>query len=212
MNAEGEPFLVPKLDKVFQRLGRCTLFNLLPDKPSAAFIEWWVLCWAAFAIVCYLASFSDAATYLWVTLPIVVISFLRIHEIVTYQINVVLFGPGRDRKSYTLHGYRRSIVLLLFNNVEIVLWFATYYSLLATHGQLAIEGHKFLMIFRESLVLMVANSTGDIRFRDWLALLTATCQSMIGLFMLTVVLARFVSLLPQPLTRDPGEQRGGDRP
>src|SRR5438309_2974469 len=74
-----------------------------------------------------------------------------------------------------------------------------------------------LVIFRESVGMMVANTTGsfDLKgvsgLRGWAAWGTVALHATTGLFMTLVILARFVSLLPKPGTQEIGERQGSQQ-
>jgi hypothetical protein len=90
-----------------------------------------------------------------------------------------------------------------------VFWFATYYSLLTAAHLIVVACAPFPSILRESLMLMVANSTSGVEFVHGLPITISTLQSVIGLFMVIVVLAHFVTLLPPPGTRRPERSQPG---
>lgn len=61
--------------------------------------------------------------------------FLRVFEIIIYQINVLLFDEYRCKiqgKDYKIRGYRRMIINLFSNFVEITFWFASSYAVFTT--------------------------------------------------------------------------------
>ena len=78
--------------------------------------------------------------------------------------------------------------------------------MLASHSFLEVKSQPAcISLLRESLVQMVANSTGNLVPNGTLALAVLTINSAVGLFMTTVMVSWFISLLPQPKSLDPHE-------
>jgi len=90
---------------------------------------------------------------------------------------------------------------MLFNYLEMIFWFATCYSILASHNRLHIAGAPhFIVVFRESVMSMVANSGGGFTRIARSAWVVITMQNVFGLVMTILVAARIVSFLPPPST------------
>jgi hypothetical protein len=97
----------------------------------------------------------------------------------------------------------RSFVLALINYFEVTLWFAVCYSVFVRCGSLTIESSfPPASIFRESLAMMLVNSSGafDDQTTSWLVWIAMCFQSVVGLFLTLVVVARTVASL-SPLKR-----------
>jgi hypothetical protein len=100
----------------------------------------------------------------------------------------------------------------LCNYVEIVLWFATAYALLYRCEYLSVSFKPVApVILRESVGLMVANSSGVFKNPEgWVIWITMTLHCVVGLFMTTIVAARLIALLPRLSTLDPDEGEAGE--
>ena len=99
----------------------------------------------------------------------------------------------------------RSFALALLNYFEVTFWFAVWYSVLVRCGSLKITDSypSGLSIFRESLAMMLVNSSNTFELTVSWWLWTAMCvQSIVGLFLTLVVVARTVASLP-PLKAAP---------
>jgi hypothetical protein len=169
-------------------------------------VDLWVLSWTIAALASYILSVWGIGE--WLSSAIVVCGALRIMEIVVFHFSE-LFSFSMSH--YRLRSYRRSIVLLLLNYCEIILWFATFYSLLNGSNQIVAHAPVSISPLRESVGLMVANSTGMLDLRDSLiGWSVVTAQSALGLFLTTVVAARIIGLLPKPATLDPAEWPEGE--
>ena len=108
----------------------------------------------------------------------------------------------------------RALVLLVANYLEIALWFACSYALAYRSGLITAPAPAALAIFRESLSMMVANTTGLISIAPHaastpflqLALWTALCaQTLLGMLLTLIVVSRVVASVPLPNQRKPGD-------
>lgn len=165
-------------------------------------LSWWgvevyVLAFTAAAMLSYCGAFVLSPWLL--TIPVVV-GALRIVEIIRFQLQQLL----ADRSTGPLRGYRRSLLLLLFNYLEVMLWFSLAYAALSGWGYLVVNFKPIgAVILRESIGLMVANSSGGFQATDsWTVWVIMALHSLVGLFMTTVVAARVISVLPPPGTLD----------
>ena len=164
-------------------------------------VDLWVLSWTLAALASYILSLSAIGQ--WLSPVIVIFGVLRVTEIMVFHFSELL---SFSMSHYRLRSYRRSIVLLLLNYCEIIFWFATFYSLMSGSNQIVAHAPVSISPLRESISLMVTNSTGLLDLRDSvLGWSTVTAQSALGLFLTTVVAARIIGLLPKPATLDPGE-------
>lgn len=169
-------------------------------------VDLWVLSWTLAALASYILSLSPIGQ--WLSPAIVFCGVLRVAEIMVFHFSELL---SFSTSHYRLRSYRRSIVLLLLNYCEIIFWFATFYSLMNGSNQIVAHAPVSISPLRESISLMVTNSTGLLDLRDSvLGWSTVTAQSALGLFLTTVVAARIIGLLPKPAMLDPGEWPEGD--
>jgi hypothetical protein len=176
------------ISKIFPRLGK-----------SYGFIEWWVLGnFSCSIIFLAISTFSDIAWW-----EIILLSFagLRIFEIIVYQINVLLFDQYRRGAQYVLRGVERIIILLLINYIEILFWFALFYR--NSHAYFDSK-HILLNSFSGSLyysiITMSTLGYGDITPLAPISITISSIQTLIGIFMALLIIARFISLLPKPKT------------
>jgi len=92
------------------------------------------------------------------------------------------------------------------NYLETIFWFATWYAILVSDRSLAVhQGPIFISLIRESMMLMVANWSGNFEIKSVAALSVVTIHEFVGLFMTVVVGARVIALLPKPTSADPEE-------
>src|SRR5262249_10472845 len=102
----------------------------------------------------------------------------------------------------TVASHERSFVLALFNYFEVTFWFAVWYSMLVRWGSLHVGFSPHfvaslpgpLAIFRESLAMMLVNTSNTFDATPSRLAWSAMCvQSVVGLFLTLVVIARTVA-------------------
>ena len=98
------------------------------------------------------------------------------------------------------------MLLLLHNYVEMVFWFATAHALLIHDLDLTMDNAGALSLLKETVVVMVAYSSDALRPATTLGYAILTIQSVIGVLLTIIVLARFISILPTPDTMDDNEK------
>lgn len=207
-------FVVPLFAGIFEVLGYVSVLGmarrLIPwmsgRRRAYVIVEAWVIAHTiiagAGALIAYYAGLSSGVRVL------VGYGILRVFEITVYQTNVLLFDEWRAKRKgmpYELRGYRRMVILLLHNYVEVIFWFMTVLIFLQMASHAAVEGNSLVQMFRASLALMVSFSTDSVRPLDLYAAVTLAAQSIIGVFMTVLTLARFMSLLPAPRSLDRAE-------
>ena len=150
----------------------------------------------------------DGAGWLCWEFLVMAYGSIRIYEIVVYQINVVLFDAHRTSKTvqqHKLRGYRRLVILLLLNYVELIFWFAVLYRHMSDTFLPVVDTYWSALAVSfttmSGLGPATSSSTGG-------SIVNAAlyAQAVVGLFMTLVVLARFISILPQPKSADKHEQ------
>lgn len=179
--------------------------KLFPKARTAAFVDAWVLGHLALSFVSlWIASRSPDSI---VSLLLVGYGVLRVFEIAVYQANVLLFDEYRAFKAgkeYALEGYRRIVLLLLHNYAEIIVWLAGTYTLMAadfdhkwTGGTSTILGGLY-----SSFITMTTFGEFDLLPKSGLAAVVLLFHATVGLFMTLLSLARFISLIPVPKSKD----------
>lgn len=205
---------------VFAGLARVSVFQVLrqifpPLRSNYAVVDAYVTV-HTFGALIILAVVTwrrdEPVTGLYVA--VLVYALLRIFEIAVYQVNVLLFDEYRAQKRgipYVLRGYRRIVILLLHNYLELVGWFGVIYVYLYRSGDIMLTDGMaeptFALVFRESLLMMVSFSAEKSDAGSSLGIVLLSVHSIVGLLMTLLVLARAVSLLPAPASLDPTERR-----
>ncbi|HHW41381.1 MAG TPA: hypothetical protein GXX19_09595 [Syntrophomonadaceae bacterium] len=202
-NKKERTFIVEFWAKVFDVLRWVSLFQLLcllaRRRPTYLFVDAWVLghLLASLLAVIYV-RFSDANAFWYF---ILFYSYLRVFEIIVYQVNVLLFDEHRASlrgHDYYLRSYRRTVLLLLHNYCEIVFWFAASYLVLAGQFSFGKFHGSLIGVVYSSFAVMTNMGSGEISAKTLAGLYVLWAQSLIGLFMTLISLARFISILPAP--------------
>lgn len=213
----AKSFIVRFWARVFGFLGSVSLFWLFTRirclRENYVFVEIWVLSWGAAALGSLLAVAVASNRALLFILTI--IGGLRVAEIVIYHINVLLFDEWRCKQKpseapYAVRSYRRSVILLIHNYLEILVWFATFYIRAAIGFHSEPDGLSLDTVvgaLYHSVVTMTTLGYGDIypKTGEWVAAFLTVSQTIIGVFLAVVVLARVIGLVPRPLSMDEHE-------
>jgi len=206
-------FIVEFWSKIFSGLGKISLFwalrrSIPATRESYRFVEGWVLGNLILSIV--LLSICSAPNLHWWEIIAVSYGGIRVFEVFIYQINVLLFDEYRAKKAgkpYALKGFRRIVILLLHNYFEIIVWFALFYRNLDwTFETGGVVLNSFLTSLNFSFVRMTTFGYTAIYPMKTLGDVLIFIQSVIGLFMVLLILTRFISLIPKPKTLDEFEK------
>lgn len=206
-------FVVEFWSRIFNILGKISPFwlirKLIPTtEGSYRFVECWVLgnLLLSFITLLFCSTFN---LHLLETI-VVVWGILRVIEVFIYQINVLLFDEYRARKarkSYAIRGFRRIVILLLHNYIEIVFWFALFYhhwNWAFQNGRIALD--SFIESVNFSFVTMTTFGHSTVAPNGTLGDVLIFIQAVIGVFMALLIIARFIALIPTPKTLDEFEK------
>jgi hypothetical protein len=206
-------FIVEVWSQILSVLGSISIFSLIrrlvpATRASYVFVDAWVLGNLLLSFVFLgVATVSPAG---WWGIVFLLYPGIRMFEVVIYQVNVFLFDEYRAKKAgkeYYLRGFRRLVILSLHNYAEIVVWFAVFYRSLdwafETHGVLL---RSFLTALNFSFVTMTTFGNTTIYPSETLGYVLVLTQSVVGMFMTLVTLARFISMIPLPRSLDPFER------
>lgn len=194
--------------KVFHFLRYISVFEYIRKIPglkgSHFFVEVWVLIniTVPFVLLFLLRELNIPTLVAWI---ILIYSFTRVMEIIVYQVNVLLFDPYQSN-NYSVKSYRRMVILLIHNYLEVVLWFATSYGVMSHYFGVKISNGGYIETLFFSFVNMVTFGSDNLRSFENIGQFVIFSQAIIGLFMTIVSLARFIGLLPKPNSMDQKEQ------
>jgi hypothetical protein len=177
--------------------------------PTFPFIDAWVLGNLLFAFLSVVFMLPGNSLIRQVLL----LSYgaIRVFETIVDQVNVLLFDEYRARRAgipYAVISFRRLVILLLHSYFEMLFWFALFYL----HFNQSFEAgptklHTPLQAIAYSFYTLTTFGYADTTPIDQLGYILVLSESIVGLFMALVILARFLSLLPSPETLDQLEKR-----
>lgn len=202
-------FIVELWSRIFSALRWLSLFQIIRAciprvMGSYAFVDAWVL--GNLIVSVLLSALCSAPGLRWWELLATVYAALRVVEIIVYQANVLLFDAYRAKKageSYAIRGFRRLVILLLHNYIEIIFWYAIIYRNLSWTFQTSVTTlDSFFEPLKMSFLTMTTFGQTRALPIGMLGELLIFLQSAIGLFMTLLILARFISLIPKPETLD----------
>jgi hypothetical protein len=204
---------------IFGILGHLSLFALIRKlapkaRKSYLFVEVYVTTMTFLSIITLaVATWRRAEPVNVLLISAAAFGAYRIYEIIVYQVNVLLFDEYRAKKNgqpYYVRGYRRIVLLLLHNYLEVVCWFGVGYMYFVRAGDIVfehgIEHLNFFRVFRESLLLMFSFNADEASPQTSIGVIAFSVHAIVGLFMTLMVFARFLSVLPPPKTMDEFEQ------
>jgi hypothetical protein len=192
-DSDTSSFVVPCLFRAVEWVYSYCLLQLLRRKWPALCrddsTELYVLGHFALSFVAYVLSFCVFRT---IGALFVLYSMWRIIELVAFYLKQMI---GHQPK---VASPERSFVLALVSYFEVTLWFAVWYSVFAKFGYLTIKQLPVgWAIFRESLAMMLVNSSDAFESPSRLVWTAMCFQYVVGLFLTLVVIARTVNSLPE---------------
>jgi hypothetical protein len=202
---------------IFSSLQKVTPFDLLRacipyiknSKYKYVFVESWVVLnvFIAFISVLYIRNVSDD-TLQFLKCIMVGYGILRVFEISVTQVNVLLFTNSAGE----VRGYKRTIILLFHNYVEIILWFTLSY-LFFSNEFVNMDKKSFVEVIYISLLTMASFQSTLTPSTSW-GYYLISFQTVTGLLLTLISLARFIPLLtnPKSMVRDESiADRNSDR-
>ena len=173
-------------------LRRHTVHGILKNRIGAldsdSRIEAWVVTFTAVSILAFL--FIPASGLLGTIL--LVVAILRLYEILINVIHATIFYGVVDTKP--MAGYRRIVILLFANLVEVVFWFGFIYRWFPfdfTNSSVSFQ----LSALSYSFSTATGVGSPPISAESNSTVIISLAESALGLFMIVAVLAKFVSSL-----------------
>ena len=185
--------------KLFEKLAWISILKWLEEKiprlyRNKGFIDIWAVGHFYLSLLCL--------TVIPINKIIWIYGCVRIFEVINVQINLLLFDQFRaegKKKPYFVTSFTRTVLLLIHNYLEIVVWFAlVYHTFYYFFETINISLNTVLGSLYFSLVTMTTLGYGDITPKTQWGTLIVIIQTLIGIFMALLLLARFVALLPRP--------------
>lgn len=188
---------------VFGLLSYISLFwlikKLIKNKSTSwwyDFIDIWVLSNLALSITS--VFLIKLLNFNFLNELLIFYGLLRVFEIIIYQINVLLFDEYRARKSgknYQIRGYRRMIINLFTNFIEITFWFASTYAVYLT--SISDQEMSIAHLIYSSFSTITTFGISELTIKNDTGLFILWFQSIAGLLMTLLSISRFIGLLPK---------------
>lgn len=169
-----------------------------PFVNSYLFSELWVTC----AILCGLLFYTlmtNGSVPDWLRVTFICLALLRAFEIIIYHVNVLLFDPIRAEKNgqkYAIKSPTRMLLLLMINMAEYMLCFSIVFLFFSPDVLTATTWQSFAYSASAFLNLDVP----EIGKLPNTILHLAHIESIIGVLMNIICIARFISMLPSVRT------------
>lgn len=137
----------------------------------------------------------------WCLLVLVLLWFVvRILDIFVYQFYVLFVAPFKKGKKYAIKSVPRIVTLAFLNYFEILFCFAIFYRnlyFLFQNPDIMLQPSHSLYF---SVVTMSTLGYGDITPSHWFGMFLVSIQTLVGILIAFVIIARFVTQLPKHRT------------
>jgi hypothetical protein len=153
---------------------------------SDSSIEAWVV---AFTLVSIVTCLFIPASHL-LSIILLIIAILRLYEIVINVVHATIFYGIVDK--VPIAGYKRIVILLFANLVELVFWFGFIYQLFPNDFTSSVVTFN-LATLSYSFSTATGVGSSPISAASNCIVIISLVESAIGLFMIVAVLAKFVS-------------------
>jgi hypothetical protein len=182
------------VERFFRGLQRCSVASRLVGTETDLYIGGWLIVAGVLGILSY-CWYPDIPFGLKVIL--LGASILRVADITQATVNIALFDRlGEDDSvpsdTQTVQNVTRSLVLLLWNFVELMIWFGLAYVTVRFAEDPVSLGNRFYF----SAITQLTIGYGDLKPLRWGKALAAA-QGALGWIVTVIVIARFVSSLPR---------------
>ncbi|KQO11001.1 ion channel [Paenibacillus sp. Leaf72] len=192
-------------------LYRISLFNLIqtliinklnwPQQKKYLFVDLWVMGHTLLSIVAILVVRYGSSSILKYIL--LYYGIWRTFEIFIYQIKITIIDAYKQNAQVS--SYRRSVLSLIHNFMEIIFWFTASYLLLMNWFDVADRKFSLIQAFYMSFVTMTTFGSPNFNITNSPAMILIMLQSVTGLLLTLISLARFISLLKMPKSNDSTE-------
>lgn len=207
--SDPKTFVTPAVIHALKCVQRLTPSYLIGEwwgaRKSYVFFEGWVLFFAAASIAIF-AFIASGQCPTWLQWVLGAIGAYRIFDCLIHVVGTLFHAFPHKSEAREVGGYRRLVILVSLNYLETIFWFAGWYGGLARSLFRFETPNETIAVLRESLMLMVANTSGKVEPNSLCSLVLVTIHSAVGLFLTSVVVAYVVSMLPRPPTADKGER------
>ncbi|WAM33046.1 hypothetical protein [Caldicellulosiruptor morganii] len=166
-------------------------------------VDAWVLGNLLFSFLAVVATYYINSCFKIIFWIILTYGVLRVFEIIVYQVNVLFFDRIRAKKNnqkYSIKSVTRTVILLLHNFVEIMLWYSAMMICLLKIGGNFPDNSSIWDFIRANILNVAIFNADEIEQiaggRNSTIVNLIFFENITGLFMTLLCLARFINLLP----------------
>ena len=171
-----------------------------PLTGSYVFPELWVVGNITCGIIAYILMAYGLMPH-WLGWVLVVLAILRAFEIMVYHVNVLLFDPliaSSKRQQYAIKSATRMLLLLLCNMFEYIVCFSIVYLFFLPEGMNVSAWHSLSI----SISAFLNIGVDGINTLPSTLVKVVHVESILGIFMNLICIARFINMLPSVNTID----------
>ncbi len=208
MDSKFPSFIYDFWEVIFKNLQKVTLFDILrtlipyikKSNYKYVFVESWVVLNVLIAFISVMYIHNETGDkFQLIKLILVIYGILRVFEISVTQVNILLFSNSGGE----VRSYKRTIILLFHNYVEIILWFSLSYLYFSNQFN-EMDKKSFIEVIYISFVTM-ASFQSTLKPNTGLGYYLISFQTITGLILTLISLARFIPLLTNPKSMDKNE-------
>lgn len=167
-------------------------------------IDWYVLGWA---VVLMAAAFLAPSASGYLAAFCIAAPFFRVFDILQTAVNMMLFDHLRISRKHSVSGITRTLLLSLWNYLEIVFSFGVVYCVLwhsITNATRPLHGFYFSAITQLTIGYGDLHPSGSVK-------IIAPIQGIVGFVFAVLVIARFVTLMPRIGTVQKADLEGSEK-
>lgn len=171
-----------------------------PLTGSYVFPELWVVGNITCGIIAYILMAHGVMPY-WLGCVLVGLAILRAFEIMVYHVNVLLFDPliaSSLQQQYAIKSATRMLLLLLCNMLEYIVCFSIVYVFFLPEGLNVSAWHSLSI----SISAFLNIGVDGIKVLPSTLVKVVHIESILGIFMNLICIARFINMLPSVNTID----------
>jgi len=158
--------------------------------------------WVVGNVVCGMIIYALMAGHVmptWLGWVCVVLACLRAFEIMVYHVNVLLFDPLlAPQNTYAIKSATRMMLMLLINMLEYVLCFSIVYLFFMPE---TVDG-SFWQSLEMSMSAFLNIGMPELDSSSRTLMVVVRIESVLGIFMNLICIARFINMLPSVKTID----------
>ncbi|WPX07794.1 hypothetical protein [Anaerocellum danielii] len=202
----NDSFIVTFWERIFYYLSKISIFywvRKIAKNKGYFLVDAWVLGNILLSFLAVVSTYYINSRFKAIFWIILIYGVLRVFEIIVYQVNVLFFDRIRTKKNkreYKIKSVTRTIILLLHNFVEIMLWYSVMMICLLKIGGNFPDDSSVWDFIRANILNVTIFNADEIEqiagSKNSTIANLIFFENITGLFMTLLCLARFINLLP----------------